>query len=136
MLSNLIFVNLIGFDTSLIQLSTLCEKGNIFWLFVVSSGMLGTSFSEMLLNGNTRLFIDLQEFLFGKLLYGKKSFGTVTIFCGDTLIATTVLGLYLVSGVLERHGGLVWCESNKENGTGYYMKVPISVETAGGYDDF
>jgi len=34
----------------------------------------------------------LQETLFGSSLYGTKPFGTVTIFCGDRRVATTVIG--------------------------------------------
>jgi signal transduction histidine kinase len=34
------------------------------------------------------------------------------------------LGLYLVYQIIERHGGTVWCESSRERGTGFYMKLP------------
>jgi two-component system NtrC family sensor kinase len=45
-----------------------------------------------MLNGNERLVRSMQENLFSSELYGTKPFGTVTVFCGDTRVATTVLG--------------------------------------------
>jgi len=82
----------IGFDIAWLKEKTLCEMDRTLWLFSLYPGKLGTAFSAILLNGNEELVTDLQEVLFGTSLYGKKPFGTVTIFCGDTRIATTVLG--------------------------------------------
>ncbi len=45
-----------------------------------------------MLNGNIPLVQGIQENLFGDDLYGSKPFGTVTIFCRDVRVATTVLG--------------------------------------------
>ena len=34
------------------------------------------------------------------------------------------LGLYLVKKIVERHGGEVFCRSDKSEGTSFYMKLP------------
>lgn len=81
-----------GFRADSLERDAICEDGNTLWLFSVSPGKLGTAFSGILLNGNTVLVKKLQEILFGSSLYGTKPFGTVTIFCGDRRIATTVIG--------------------------------------------
>ena len=81
----------IGFDVFTLEQKTLCNMGKTLWLFSVFPGRIGVSFSGILLNGNDALVTELQEVLFGRFLYGRKPFGTVTVFCGDTRIATTVL---------------------------------------------
>ena len=45
-----------------------------------------------MLNGNDALVRRMQNILFGDALYGRKPFGTVTVFLGDIRVATTVLG--------------------------------------------
>ena len=82
----------IGFDISTLEQRTLCEMDKTLWFFSVNPGRIGVSFSGILLNGNDALVTELQEVLFGRSLYGRKPFGTVTVFCDDTRIATTVLG--------------------------------------------
>jgi len=81
-----------GFRTESLQRDAICDDGKTLWLFSVSPGKLGTAFSGILLNGNTVLVKKLQEILFGSTLYGTKPFGTVTIFCGNRRVATTVIG--------------------------------------------
>jgi two-component system NtrC family sensor kinase len=46
----------------------------------------------VVLNGNESVVLRMQDILFGSDLYGRKPFGTATIFLGDTRIATTVIG--------------------------------------------
>jgi signal transduction histidine kinase len=72
--------------------SSYCEGRTTLWLFATERGGLGTAFSGILLNDNEPLVSDLQELLFGRDLYERKPFGTVTVFCGDRRIATTVVG--------------------------------------------
>ena len=81
-----------GFRPESLKRDEICEDGSTLWLFSVFPGKLGTAFSGILLNGNTVLVKKLQETLFGSSLYGTKPFGTVTIFCGDRRVATTVIG--------------------------------------------
>jgi two-component system NtrC family sensor kinase len=81
-----------GFQIGSLQRDAICDDGKTLWLFSVSPGKRGTAFSGILLNGNTVLVKRLQEILFGSTLYGTKPFGTVTIFCGDRRVATTVIG--------------------------------------------
>ncbi len=85
-------LNACGFRTESLQRDAICDNGKTLWLFSVSPGKLGTAFSGILLNGNTVLVKQLQEILFGSTLYGTKPFGTVTIFCGNRRVATTVIG--------------------------------------------
>ena len=61
-------------------------------LFAASPGPRGWAVSAVVLNGNGALVGRMQEILFGTDLYGRKPFGTATIFLGDTRVATTVLG--------------------------------------------
>ncbi|MBN2324635.1 MAG: cache domain-containing protein [Spirochaetes bacterium] len=82
----------VSFNLSRVDLRTLCDGKNTLWLFAVTPGEKGDAFCGVLLNGNDRFISELHEHLFERLLYGAKPFGTVTIFCGPTRIATTVLG--------------------------------------------
>ena len=82
----------LSFDSSRLDPRTLCDGRNTLWLFAVASGTRGTAFCGILLNGNEKFISVLQENLFERLIYGAKPFGTVTIFCGPTRIATTVIG--------------------------------------------
>jgi two-component system NtrC family sensor kinase len=82
----------VSFDTAGFDERTLCRNANTLWLFSVSKGKKGAAFSGILLNGNEAFIYSLQETLFERLLYGTKPFGTVTIFCEETRIATTVIG--------------------------------------------
>jgi len=71
---------------------SICDDQMTFWLFATSYGKQGKAFSGILLNGNEGLVSDFQELLFGSELYKSKPFGTVTIFCRDKRVATTVIG--------------------------------------------
>ena len=82
----------VSFDISQIDERTICGRGDTLWLFSTYSGKKGTAFSGILLNGNDGFISSLHETLFERLIYGTKPFGTVTIFCGDTRVATTVIG--------------------------------------------
>lgn len=66
--------------------------GAVLCLFATSPGPRGWAFCGIVLNGNRQIVRRMQEILFGTDLYGKKPFGTATVFLGDTRIATTVLG--------------------------------------------
>jgi len=85
-------LSLAGFPTEDLGLKVRCDGESTIWLYAVALGDEGISFSGVLLNGNNRLTVELQEVLFGKALYGSKPFGTVTVFCGDKRVATTVIG--------------------------------------------
>jgi len=71
---------------------TACPGGEFLCLFAHHSGKQGTAFAATVLNGNIELVRGIQRNLFGDDLYGDKPFGTVTVFCGDVRVATTVLG--------------------------------------------
>lgn len=61
-------------------------------LFATSPGPRGWAVAAVALNGNEPVVRRMQDILFGADLYGRKPFGTATIFLGDTRIATTVIG--------------------------------------------
>jgi two-component system NtrC family sensor kinase len=82
----------LDFDADRVDANSLCENGLSFWAFAVHHGPEGTAFSGMLLNGNRVLVTELQTLLYGREYYGDKPFGTVTVFCGDKRVATTVIG--------------------------------------------
>lgn len=88
----LVLLQSMGFDSSSIDVRTLCEKSDTLWLFASHCGPRGTAFSGILLNGNAAFISSLHEALFERLIYGTKPFGTVTIFCEATRVATTVIG--------------------------------------------
>jgi two-component system NtrC family sensor kinase len=66
--------------------------GAVLCLFATSPGPRGWAFCGTVLNGNEAIVRRIQEILFGTDLYGKKPFGTATVFLGDTRVATTVVG--------------------------------------------
>lgn len=82
----------LGAEVEDLEGRVLCDDEQTMWLFATDTGGLGTAFSGILLNGNLELVSDLQELLFGRRLYEGKPFGTVTVFCGDKRVATTVIG--------------------------------------------
>ena len=88
----LLLLRSVAYDISKIDERTLCESGDTLWLFATHSGKTGTAFSGILLNGNDTFISSLHGTMFERFLYGTKPFGTVTIFCGDTRVATTVIG--------------------------------------------
>jgi two-component system NtrC family sensor kinase len=82
----------LGVDTTRLTRLPLSGDGELLCLFAASRGPSGHTVVFSVLNGNERLVRSMQENLFSTELYGSKPFGTVTIFCGDTRVATTVLG--------------------------------------------
>jgi two-component system NtrC family sensor kinase len=81
----------LGVDTD--PLSRLPLAGDeLLCLFASRREPSGLAMVLTVLNGNERLVRSMQENLFSTALYGAKPFGTVTVFCGDTRVATTVLG--------------------------------------------
>jgi signal transduction histidine kinase len=74
------------------HLQAVCPDGELLCLFALYPGQKGTAFVATVLNGNIHLVRGIQRNLFGDDLYGDKPFGTVTVFCGDIRVATTVLG--------------------------------------------
>jgi two-component system NtrC family sensor kinase len=110
----------VSFYSSRVDARTFCEGKNTLWLFSVTAGKKGDAFCGILLNGNDVFISALHEHLFERLLYGTKPFGTVTIFCGPTRIATTVIGPTgevavgtRVSGEVEKRvleGGETWLD--------------------------
>jgi two-component system NtrC family sensor kinase len=81
-----------GFQSPKITARSACAGGSSFWLFATDEGTKGKGFAGVLLNGNEELVFGIQSTLFGEGMYGKKPFGTFTIFCGDRRVATTVIG--------------------------------------------
>jgi signal transduction histidine kinase len=82
----------LGYSLEDPQLRASCPDGKLLCLFALYPGQEGTAFVATVLNGNIELVRGIQRNLFGDDLYGDKPFGTVTIFCGDIRVATTVLG--------------------------------------------
>ncbi len=72
-----------------------CPRANLLCLAsLLSPNSFKTNplLTAVVLNGNYNLVNKLQKELFYEGFYGKKPFGTVTIFCEDTRINTTVIG--------------------------------------------
>jgi two-component system NtrC family sensor kinase len=69
-----------------------CSSGQLLCLFALEPDGQGCLLAATRLNGNEVLVRDIQDHLFGEGRYGDKPFGTVTVFCGDLRVATTVLG--------------------------------------------
>jgi two-component system NtrC family sensor kinase len=82
----------LGVDTTRLARLPLSGDGELLCLFAASRGPAGHAVVFSVLNGNERLVRSMQENLFSSELYGAKPFGTVTVFCGDRRVATTVLG--------------------------------------------
>ena len=82
----------LGVDTTRLARLPLSGDGELLCLFAARRGQAGHAVVLSMLNGNERLVRSMQENLFSSELYGTKPFGTVTVFCGDTRVATTVLG--------------------------------------------
>jgi two-component system NtrC family sensor kinase len=82
----------LGVDTTRLARLPLSGDGQLLCLFAARRGPAGHAVALSVLNGNERLVRSMQENLFSTDLYGAKPFGTVTVFCGDTRVATTVLG--------------------------------------------
>ena len=82
----------LGADTSRLSRLPLADGEELLCLFAARRGTAGHAVALSVLNGNERLVRSMQENLFSSELYGDKPFGTVTVFCGDTRVATTVLG--------------------------------------------
>jgi hypothetical protein len=82
----------LGYQPTASQAEAACAGGDLLCLYAICSGNLGTALVATVLNGNIPLVLGIQLNLFGEDLYGAKPFGTVTVFCRDIRIATTVLG--------------------------------------------
>ena len=82
----------LGVDTSRLARLPLADGEQLLCLFAARRGTAGHAVALSVLNGNERLVRSMQENLFSAELYGDKPFGTVTVFCEDTRVATTVLG--------------------------------------------
>jgi len=82
----------LGADTSQLRSLPLTGEGELLCLFASRREPSDLAMVFTVLNGNERLVLSMQENLFSAELYGDKPFGTVTVFCGDTRVATTVLG--------------------------------------------
>ncbi|MBN1836732.1 MAG: cache domain-containing protein [Spirochaetales bacterium] len=82
----------LGYEPSFAQSSAACDDGSLLCQFAAAEGTSGTAVAFQVLSGNEALVRDLQESLFGTQVYAGKPFGTVTIFCRDVRVATTVLG--------------------------------------------
>ncbi|HVO76976.1 MAG TPA: hypothetical protein VMT60_03235, partial [Candidatus Bathyarchaeia archaeon] len=78
-----------GFYSPRLTARSACADGFSFWLFATRAGPAGKGFAGVLLNGNEELVFGIQSTLFGEGMYGKKPFGTFTIFCGNKRVATT-----------------------------------------------
>jgi two-component system, NtrC family, sensor kinase len=77
---------------SAVQPAEVYPGGQALCLFSTCPGPRGTAFASVVLNGNEPLVRRMQAILFSETLYRKKPFGTVTVFLGDTRVATTVIG--------------------------------------------
>jgi signal transduction histidine kinase len=82
----------LGYTPGDAQASAACSGGEFICLYATYPGDRGTAFVATVLNGNIELVRGIQRNLFGDDLYGDKPFGTVTVFCRDVRVATTVLG--------------------------------------------
>ena len=82
----------LGYSPQDAHLRAACPGGDFLCLYALYPGQQGTAFVATLLNGNIELVRGIQQNLFGDDLYGDKPFGTVTVFCRDIRVATTVLG--------------------------------------------
>jgi signal transduction histidine kinase len=82
----------LGFDPGSLAWQSLCYNDTSFWIFAVEHGPMGTAFAGVILNGNEELVTNVQQLLYGSEYYGNKPFGTVTVFCQDKRVATTVIG--------------------------------------------
>jgi two-component system NtrC family sensor kinase len=82
----------LGYTLSSPYAQAASPEGEFLCLFALYSGQQGTAFVATVLNGNIELVRGIQRNLFGDDLYGDKPFGTVTVFCRDVRVATTVLG--------------------------------------------
>ncbi|MBN2553921.1 MAG: cache domain-containing protein [Spirochaetales bacterium] len=82
----------IGYNPVDPQTAPSCQGGDYLCLFATRRGSQGQSLVATVLNGNIELVRGIQRVLFGDDLYRDKPFGTVTVFCGDLRVATTVLG--------------------------------------------
>lgn len=75
-----------------------CPSGELLCLFALEPGPQGAVFAATVLNGNQALVRDIQEEAFGapgekgEALYAGKPLATLTVFCRDLRVATTVLG--------------------------------------------
>ena len=82
----------LGYRMSADQALATCADGRLLCQFAAAGGSRGTALVVRVLNGNEALVRELQGNLFGLEMYRDKPFGTVTIFCRDVRVATTVLG--------------------------------------------
>lgn len=82
----------LGYRTTALQARATCSDGGLLCQFAIASGRRGTALVIQVLSGNEALVRRLQESLFGVETYGNKPFGTVTLFCRDVRVATTVIG--------------------------------------------
>ncbi len=85
-------LGVLGVDLARLRRLPLADGEQLLCLFAARRGPAGHAVALSVLNGNERLVRSMQEDLFSADLYGDKPFGTVTVFCGDTRVATTVLG--------------------------------------------
>lgn len=81
----------LGFKLSL-ENSSICNDGSILALYSVYRKDEHIVFGATILNENETLVISMQDLIFGRDYYDGKPLGTVTIFCNDKRVATTVIG--------------------------------------------
>jgi len=82
----------LGYGARPDQLRGACADGSLLCQFATATGRRGTAMAVQVLSGNEALVRGLQESLFGTQAYAGKPFGTVTVFCRDVRVATTVVG--------------------------------------------
>lgn len=71
---------------------SVCWQGMILCMYATRRTDDRLVFAASVINDDTDLVTRLQDMLFENRSYRGKPFGTVTIFCGDTRAATTVIG--------------------------------------------
>jgi len=71
---------------------SVCWKGMFLCMYAAYPTEEGVVLAVSIINDNTDLVFSLQDILFEQRSYREKPFGTVTLFCGDTRAATTVIG--------------------------------------------
>lgn len=71
---------------------SLCDEDYVLILFAITKGEEIVSFCATILNGNEEFVKSLHSLIFSGAFYKGKPFGTVTIFCDDKRVATTVIG--------------------------------------------
>ncbi len=81
----------LGYDFHLKE-NSLCDDNSVLILYSISGRENLYSFCVFIVNDNEDFINSIQNLIFKNTYYKGKPFGTVTVFCEDKRIATTVIG--------------------------------------------